>query len=102
MISANPPVTAASSPAPVAAHEPARAATIGGHSGAVQHDAVVRAAALQRVPGTDMASQAEALRKRRRSYRDPFTPRAIHHYEDVQDWENGFVGERGRFLDLVE
>lgn len=102
MITANAPVAPVSPSSAGSGQEPARAASIGGQSSAVQQDSVVRAAALQRVPGLDLAAQAEALRKRRRSYRDPFQVEGIHQYEDVQDWEHGYPDVRGRFLDLLE
>lgn len=95
------PVPIPASALPSAGHEAARHPVLGGQSGAVQRDAVVRAAAQQRVAGTD-AKDAAFRKRKRRGYTDPFRSRGSLIYEEIQEWSYAGLAddERGGYLDV--
>jgi hypothetical protein len=86
---------------PSAGYEAARQPIVGGQTAAVQRDAVVRAAAQQKVAGTD--SKDAAFRKRkRRGFVDPVRSRGSLLYEQIQEWSYAGLDEdeRGGRLDV--
>lgn len=99
MVTPMTPVPIPTTIAPASGADTARHPTIGGQSAALQRDAVVRAAAQQKVAGPD-AKEAAFRRRKRRDFTDPFRSRGSRLYEEIQEWTYAGLDERGEFLDV--